>query len=346
MRTDLGGYPAAPGSPDEGVAWHYGDPFAEQRRLADGEASVNLSHRGVLTVSGADRLTWLHDLTTQHVSELIPGASSTALILSPHGHVEHELHLVDDGTTVWITCEPGTVGVLVDYLNSMRFMRRVEVADVSEDFGVIWEPTRSTDPQHPTWLIAPDFAGVGVTDAGVAPGGDASRYVPNRPAHLVGREVIVPRAEIASRLGEDPAGVWALEALRVAACVPRMAHETDHRTIPHEVGWIGPAVHLAKGCYRGQETVARVHNLGQPPRRLVLLHVDGSDNRLPAHGDPVLLGDREIGWIATAVQHHELGPIATAVIKRTVPVDAALIVRTAEGDVAAAQEPITTTQRP
>ena len=107
------------------------------------------------------------------------------------------------------------------------------------------------------------------------------------------------------------------------------------------MGWIGPAVHLAKGCYRGQETVARVHNLGHPPRRLVLLHLDGSDNRLPAHGDPVLLGDREIGWVATAVQHHELGPIATAVIKRTVPVDAALIVRTAEGEVAAAQEPST-----
>jgi len=294
----------------------------------------------VVTVTGPDRLTWLHSLTTQHLESLVPGASTTALILSPHGHVEHEMHVVDDGTTTWITVEPGTAGDLVAYLDSMRFMLRVEVADVSPDWAVVWQPTREAHAGHPTWLVPADIAGIGSTDAGSDRGGDASKYVDHRPDVLVGREVIVPRQDLVAALGDEPAGTWALEALRVAAAAPRIGFETDHRTLPHEVGWIGPAVHLAKGCYRGQEAVARVHNLGAPPRRLILLHLDGSAEALPSHGDAVLLGDRAIGWIGSAARHYELGPIATAVVKRSVDPTADLIVRTADGDMVASQEPV------
>lgn len=335
-----GACPPPEGSVDEGVPWHYGDPHAEQRRLAAGRGAVDLSHRGVVTVTGPDRLSWLHSLTTQHLEALDPGGSTTALILSPHGHVEHELHLADDGTTTWITVEPGAARPLVDYLDSMRFMLRVEVADVSADWAVIWQPVREVDGDHVSWLVPADMAGAGVTESGSDRGGDASKYVDHRPDVLVGREVIVPRTDLLATLGDEPAGTWALEALRAAAAVPRMGQETDHRTLPHEVGWVGPAVHLAKGCYRGQEAVARVHNLGAPPRRLVLLHLDGSAESLPAHADPVLLGDREVGWIGTAARHHELGPIATAVIKRSVDPSADLIVRTDRGDIAAGQEPV------
>ncbi|HET9563380.1 MAG TPA: glycine cleavage T C-terminal barrel domain-containing protein, partial [Mycobacterium sp.] len=111
---------------------------------------------------------------------------------------------------------------------------------------------------------------------------------------------------------------------------------TDHKTIPHEVGWIGSAVHLDKGCYRGQETVARVHNLGRPPRRLVMLHLDGSAERLPAHCDPVELDGTTVGFVGSAARHHELGLIALALVKRTVPVDTKLVA----GGVAASQEVI------
>jgi folate-binding protein YgfZ len=336
----VGSCPAPENSVDDGVPWHYGDPHAEQRRLVAGRGAVDLSHRGVVTVTGPDRLTWLHSLTTQHLESLVPGASTTALILSPHGHVEHEMHVVDDGTTTWITVEPGTAGDLVAYLDSMRFMLRVEVADVSPDWAVVWQPTREEHADHPTWLVPADIAGIGSTDAGSDRGGDASKYVDHRPDVLVGREVIVPRQDLVAALGDEPAGTWALEALRVAAAAPRIGFETDHRTLPHEVGWIGPAVHLAKGCYRGQEAVARVHNLGAPPRRLILLHLDGSAEALPSHGDAVLLGDRAIGWIGSAARHYELGPIATAVVKRSVDPTADLIVRTADGDMVASQEPV------
>ena len=266
-------------APDVGVAAHYGDPYREQRALSSGAAAVDLSHRPVVRVSGPDRLAWLHNLTTQHLTALQPGVWTQALVLSPHGHVEHHLQLVDDGAAVWAHVEPGTAGTLVEYLDRMRFMTRVEVADVSADWAVL---------------------------------------------HQAGADRLLPRAELSSYDG-DLAGLWAYDALRVAARRPRLGVDTDHRTIPNEVGWLTRAVHLDKGCYRGQETVARVYNLGRPPRRLALLHLDGSDSELPATGDAVTYDGREVGRVGTAVRHYELGPLALALVKRQVPDDASLM---------------------
>ena len=289
-------------APDDGVAAHYGDPLREQRGIVDGRASVDLSHRPVLRISGADRLSWLHSLTSQHLEHLAPGVPTEALVLSPHGHVEHALSLVDDGEATWVHVEPGTAAALVGYLDSMRFWAKVEVADVSAAYAVVLSPA-------------------------------AVAGAPSR-ATAFGVESFVPRDRLSDVLAGDLAGVEALEALRIAAGIPRLGRETDHRTIPHEVGWIGSAVHLDKGCYRGQETVARVHNLGRPPRRLVLLHLDGSDSELPDHGDPVLSGERQVGTVTSSGRHYELGPIALAVIKRSTPVEEPLVA----GGVAAAQE--------
>ncbi|MCX5178521.1 YgfZ/GcvT domain-containing protein [Streptomyces virginiae] len=301
---------------DEGVAAHYGELYGEQRALAEGRGFVDLSHRGVVTVSGPERLSWLHLLLTQHLTELPAGQATEALILSANGHIEHALYLVDDGETTWAHVEPGTQGELIAYLESMKFFYRVEVADRTEEFAVVHLPAGS---------IA---------------------EVPQDKEHVVretayGRDLFLPRAELESfAAAHGPAaGLLAYEALRVEAHRPRLGLETDHRTIPHELGWIGTAVHLQKGCYRGQETVARVHNLGKPPRRLVFLHLDGSEVLLPAHGTPVRLASdgeegRQLGFVTTAVRHHELGPIALALVKRNVPVDAPLLA----GNTAAAQE--------
>ncbi|MGP4004075.1 CAF17-like 4Fe-4S cluster assembly/insertion protein YgfZ [Streptomyces sp. 8N706] len=292
-------------APDEGVAAHYGDLFREQRALADGRGFVDLSHRGVITVSGEERLAWLHLLLTQHVSELPPGQATEALVLSAHGHIEHALYLVDDGETTWAHVEPGTQGELIAYLESMKFFYRVEVKDATEEFAVVHLPAGS------------------ITDS---PDGVTVRETPH------GRDLFLPRGDLESFAAANgpAAGVLALEALRIEAHRPRFGLETDHRTIPHELGWLGTAVHLQKGCYRGQETVARVHNLGKPPRRLVFLHLDGSEVKLPGHGAPVRLAadgeeGRQLGFVTTSARHHELGPIALALVKRNVPVDAELI---------------------
>ena len=332
-----GACPAPEGSPDAGVPWHYGDPHGEQRRLLAGDGWVDLGHRAVITVTGPDRLTWLHSLTTAHLESLAPGASALALVLSPHGHVEHELHLVDDGATTWISTERSTAAALLEHLDRMRFLLRVEVADVTAAYSVLVEPVPGHHPTWPTFELPAEFAAPEPTDP------VAARYVPHRPDVLVGREVLVPRDRLEDYLADRPgAGTWAWEALRVAAGVPRAGVDTDHRTIPQEVGWVPTAVHLTKGCYRGQETVARVHNLGRAPRRLTLLHLDGSAPRLPGTGDPLLLDGREVGRVGSVARHHELGPVALALVKRTVPTDATLVVGPVDAPVAAAQETIVT----
>src|SRR6266496_70779 len=292
LLTAPGAVPAD--GPDNGVAAHYGDPHGEQRALAGAAGLVDRSHRGVVRITGPDRLSWLHSLTTQNLDKL-----------------------ADDGTAVWAHVEPGTAGPLIEFLESMRFMLRVESADVTADYAVLT-------------LMGP---GAGLD----RPAGAAVAMATSFQMDLV-----VPRPQLATvaaelqSAGAALAGMWAHEALRIAARRPRLGLDTDHRTIPHEVGWIETAVHLNKGCYRGQETVARVHNLGHPPRRLVFLHLDGSADALPGHGDPVELAGARVGFVGSAARHYELGPIALALIKRTVPVGAQL---TAAG-VDAAQEVI------
>ena len=310
---------------DRSVAIHYGDPLREQRLLGEGLAAVDLGNRGVVTVTGADRLSWLHSITTQQLTGLAPQQSTESLILSPKGHIEHALHVVDDGTTTWLSVEPGTAPALVAWLDSMRFMLRVVVEDVSDAYAVVGEPRSAAGlpGEHPTWV-----------DAWPALVGDTAAYGPvegHPGAQRPWREVVVPRSELEAFVGDRPlAGMWAAEALRVAAWRPRLGLETDHRTIPHEVDWLRTAVHLHKGCYRGQETIARVHNLGRPPRRIVALHLDGSGHTLPAVGAPVFVagtetGGRAIGALTSVARHHEDGPIGLAVIKRNTPGDVDLV---------------------
>ena len=301
--------------PDEGVAAHYGDPTREQRVMTERPTLVDRSNRGVIKITGPDRLSWLHSLTSQHLERLSPGSTQQALVLSPQGHLEHHLTLTDDGAATWIHVEPHTAAALVEYLNSMRFMLRVEVEDLSDSLGV----------------------------ATITPGDGAAPLVEDADAKAVmqgpfGTDLIVEPDAMGKLAATYPvAGLWAFEAARIAAHIPRPGLDTDHRTLPHEIGLIETAVHLNKGCYRGQETVARIHNVGHPPRRLVFLHLDGSVDRLPAHGAPITTEDgAEVGFVGSAARHFELGPIGLGLIKRTVPAEAAL---RADG-VAAAQEVI------
>ena len=325
---------------DAPVAWHLGDPLAEQRALLIGNARVNLSHFCVIKVSGPDRLPWLHLLLTQAVEHLAPMQSVQALILSATGHIEHDLKVIDDGECTWLFAEPGTGVSLLAYLQSMVFMYRVEVVDVSNAFAVVGHLQGSDAATSGTASRADDGylawrapAALAVADCTDDP------YVPVRPAPWPAVLRLVPREQLAG-MG-FAAGMWAWEAARVAAAVPRLTFEIDHRTLPHEVGLIGSAVHRAKGCYRGQEAVARTLNLGRPPRRLVLLHLDGSSEALPASGAPVLADDaREVGYIGTAVVHCDLGQIATAVVKRAVEPHAQLAVRIDGADIVAAQQPV------
>jgi folate-binding protein YgfZ len=302
-------------APDGAVAGHLGDPAREQRLLETG-AAVDRSHRGVLAVRGPDRLSWLHALTTQDVAHLAPGAVTELLVLSPHGHVEHHADVLEDGETTWLLTEPGAAAPLAAFLDGMRFMQRVEVVEQSSR-----------------------LATVTVTGGLSVPGALVVR------AGTLGDDVLVERSALAAALAGLPvAGHDAWEARRVAAGQARAGVDTDHKTLVHEVGWLAPAVALDKGCYRGQETVARVHNLGRPPRRLVALHLDGSGHLLPARGTEVLAGDRVVGTLTSVARHHELGPIGLALLRRSVPDEAVLV--TADGVAAAFDRDLSSPTQP
>jgi len=278
--------------PDKGAIWHFGEPNQEQKALVAGNAWADLSHRGVISISGKDRLTWLHALTTQHVEKLEPGKWVEALILDVQGHVIDQLFLVDDGNATWLHTENSRIEEILDYLNKMKFMLEVEVKDQSNDYAVLRAPGKS------------DLLG--------------------------GPYALVPRGELkdttnAFSKAHTQVGIWALEAERVAQGRARLLFETDHKSIPNELGFINKAVHMNKGCYRGQETVAKVFNLGQPPRKLVRLHLDGSMVAMPEHGAKVFLEDKEVGYIGTLARHYELGPIALAVVKRNISANANLV---------------------
>ena len=343
---------------DEGVAGHYGNPIVEQRRLERGEAIVDCSDRGVLTVTGPDRLTWLHSMASQALDRLVPGDSAEALFLDASGRIEHVVHVVDDGESTWLIVEGSDAAPLAAWLDRMRFMLRVEVADRSSEVAVLG--AMSVDAlDAATHALTANDVGLDWTDPWSSPAPTAHRYAPDagHPAsawHWIER--IVPRSGLADAAAAvrdgrvAVAGALAAEALRIAAWRPRLATEVDEKSIPHELDWLRSAVDLGKGCYRGQETVAKVLNLGRPPRRLVLLHLDGSDTVLPVPGDPVVgekvrpepeAGEaperKVVGHITSSAMHHELGPVALAVIKRQVPPDLELIVESHGIDVAAAQ---------
>jgi folate-binding protein YgfZ len=310
---------APAGSPDAGVPWHYGDPFAEQRFAARSVAVVDRSNRDVIAIPGEDRLTWLHSLTSQHVLNLADGASTELLVLDIQGRVEHHAVLTDVDGTAWLDVEPGTGKPLLAYLEAMKFWSKVEPRDASSEMAVL--------------------SVVGPSTSSIVTFGGLTRPMP------WGADLLVPRPSVASvwdgliAAGARPAGSLAFEALRVELLRPRLGLDTDERTIPHEVNWIGTAVHLDKGCYRGQETVSKVENVGRPPRRMLLLHLDGSLDALPETGDPVLLDGKVVGRVGTAVRHHELGLIALALIKRSVPLDATLVAGSDEEAVAASIDP-------
>lgn len=339
ILTVSGAVAGAAGSPDAAVAWHYGDPFGEQRAAVQRAAIIDRSHRFVLRITGGERLTWLHTISSQHVAALGDGRSAENLDLDLNGRVQHHFVLTELDGAVWIDTEAERGPDLLAFLQKMVF----------------WADAKPEATDHAVLsLLGPGVAALtetlgitalpGVYEATALPGGGFLRRMPWPTADSF--DLVVPRDQLTglwdrlTAAGAVPAGMWAFEALRVAAVRPRIGLDTDERTIPHEARWIGGvaehgAVHLDKGCYRGQETVARVHNLGKPPRHLLLLHLDGSADERPATGDDVTAGGRAVGRLGTVVDHYELGPIALALIKRAVPADTALVA----GPVAASIDP-------
>ncbi|CAG7844093.1 Aminomethyltransferase [Pseudoclavibacter triregionum] len=341
---------------------HYGGFLREQRELLRGRAVVDLSGLGVLRLEGADRLSWLDSLTSQRLRALAPGESAETLLLSPEGRIEHAMGVLAGESEAWLLVEPAAAEPLRAFLDRMRFMLDVRVADVSAELRpVAWlaaegdeaDGIRPLMGEAPVWSDPwgdpPEW---GTSYRGTAADGRVAASPEPWPLRIA----LLDAAEQARlvervRLGElRAAGTLAIEAARIAAWRPRAGAEVDARALPHELDWLRSAVHLDKGCYRGQETVAKVHNLGRPPRRLAFLHLDGSSGELPEPG--ALLheagaaagadGERPVvGRLTSVAMHVDEGPIGLALLKRGLAVDTVLETAAPDGGVVtASQTPI------
>ncbi|MEA1305682.1 glycine cleavage T C-terminal barrel domain-containing protein [Actinomyces oris] len=361
LLTRPGAVASAPDDPDQAVPAHFGDPGREQSALVEGRAACALA-RDVVTVTGPDRLSWLTTLSSQVLTALEPGdGGAETLLLDAQGHITHALAALDDGRTLWLVTEADSGEALATFLDSMRFMLRVEVTErpdvmalgaLGEGLEALAQAARDTasdasdSPEVQADAAEPQGSLIGLWRdpwPGVVEGGTSYDVGADRPHPGQGYRagfVLVPvrsvdavaRAFLAAGEGRRLAGALAWEALRIEAGRPRWAREADARAIPHELDWLRTAVHLTKGCYPGQETIARTLNLGRPPRRLTVLQLDGLVGDLPRPGASVRMGERAVGAVTSVARHHELGPIALALLRRAVPVGEQLTVEITEVD--------------
>ena len=361
LLTRPGAVASAPDDPDQAVPAHFGDPGREQSALAEGRAACALA-RDVVTVTGPDRLSWLTTLSSQVLTALEPGdGGAETLLLDAQGHITHALAALDDGRTLWLVTEADSGEALATFLDSMRFMLRVEVTEqpdvmalgaLGEGLVALAQAARDTasdasdSPEAQADAAEPQGSLIGLWRdpwPGVVEGGTSYDVGADRPHPGQGYRagfVLVParsvdavaQAFLAAGEGRRLAGALAWEALRIEAGRPRWAREADARAIPHELDWLRTAVHLTKGCYPGQETIARTLNLGRPPRRLTVLQLDGLVGDLPRPGASVRMGERAVGAVTSVARHHELGPIALALLRRAVPVGEQLTVEITEVD--------------
>jgi len=293
----------------------FSNPLVEQREFLAGKSLIELE-KSILKISGADRLTWLNDLFSQKLDDLVPGVSVEALWLDPQGHIVRDFHLIDDSESTWLITYTSGFDQLLTQLSRMVFRAKVVIEDVTDQHKVLASWGLSIPDAIQTW-----------SDPWPETTNGGYRYGSQPESTWKYREHVVPVDEVLSLWNTfTKAGTMALDALRVEVHRPAGPNEIDEKALPHEFDWLATAVHLNKGCYRGQEAVAKVHNLGHPPRRLVFLHLDGSGHALPDLGDEVYLGDAVVGKITTVGQHYEMGPIALAVIKRNTAVDELLTI--------------------
>lgn len=337
-------------SADEGIASHYGDLSGEQWALEAGQAISDFDDLDIVSVAGPDRLSWLTTLSSQIVTGMTPADSRELLLLDANGRIEFAAGVKDDGERTLLIVEGGTGAPLIEFLERMKFMLRVEMTDMSGQYTAMGEVVpapaqvdelvaqRAQLPGHVSSWVDP---WPGVVDGGATystPGATHPGSERTRVLHIIDRDRVMEFIEPWREQANGVAGRNAWEALRIEDHRPRQGREVDGRTVPHEVDWLRTAVHLTKGCYCGQETVARIVNLGKPPRRLVLLQLDGSLSRQAKPDDDIEAGGRRVGTVTSVARHADLGPIGLGLVRRALAADLDLDVMTSEGPIAAAQE--------
>jgi folate-binding protein YgfZ len=282
----------------------------QYRALREGVGWLDRSERGKLRLRGAEALDFLQGQLTNDVEALDRSEGCYAALLDRKGHMRADMRVLHlDGGDVWLDMEAGPKESVLRDLAMYKVGREVEIEDVTDAWSI-------------TSLIGP----ASVEIAGATPLGDVHDHteaIMNGVPTLVvktdlGVDLLCPRESAAEvrNLVADSGAVEvteeAAEIIRVETGRPRFGHEMTTETIPEEAGINELAVSFTKGCYIGQETVARLHYRGKPNRHLRGLRLDAAAR----DGDPVRLGEREVGRIGTAAISPARGPIALAIVRR------------------------------
>ena len=333
----------APDAQSSATAWHYGNPLTEQSRVNGGKPGlVDFWDRVAIRVSGPERRDWLNNLISQKVNAIEPGQATFGLILDLKGHVEHFFGILATDDALILDTPAAQADALEDYLRKMVFWSQVSVERLPWARLTVIGSNLAADSSLFTNDATSSAALPTQLNIAISEGLNLQLWRTGTIGEVDAVDLWIPREDITRAWDmltgvAQPTGRMAYDAFRVQARLPILGVDTDERAIPHEVpAFIGKgisgatqlddvsagpteaAVHLNKGCYRGQETVSRVHNLGKSPRVLVMLHLDGSANRRPGVGTELTAGGRGIGRVGSSVHDCDYGPIALALVKRNV----------------------------
>jgi folate-binding protein YgfZ len=281
---------------------------AQYRQLRE-ECGVLVRERGFIDVLGPDGAEYLQGQLTNDVEAVAVGEGQYAALLDRKGHMQTDLRLLRVGEeAILLDLEPAAKDAALRHLTMYSIGRDVEVADASAERGAIsligpraaevaGVPPLPEFANEPTTVAATDVVAVGTRD---------------------GIDLLHPAAErerlVAALLdaGAVEVSPEAVEILRVESGVPRFGAEMDTATMPAEAAIVEDAVSFTKGCYIGQETVARLHYKGKPNRHLRGLRLSGA----AAPGTALRLGEKEVGKLGGSVVSPALGPIGLAIVRR------------------------------
>lgn len=276
---------------------------ATEYELLTGAAGlVDRSERGKLLITGGDAADFLQGQVTNDVEGLAPGTGCYAALLTHKGKILTDMRLLRGDGWIWIDTEAVGLPAIQHNVSTYSIGRDVRMQDLTSERAIL------------------SLIGPAARDAlDTAPPDEEHAFVEGEHGIYVatdlGVDVICPAADadgVRAALGLEQVSEEAAECLRIESGRPRLGHEFGSETIPQEAGLNERAVSFSKGCYVGQETVARLHYKGKPNRYLRGLRLSA-----PAeHGDPIVLGEREVGRIGSACVSPVHGPIALAIVRR------------------------------
>jgi folate-binding protein YgfZ len=290
-----------------------------------GVVAVRRRELGVLELEGADVLRYLHSVSSQHTADLRPGDATRALLLSRKGKIEFAFRMAVLEGGALLDTELEAAGALADRLARFVFRYDVKVRDGREGTG---DGIAAVSLLGRGAAAALDAAGLPDPPAGpdrVTPGDGLVVYRTELGVDLVGAAAASAAVALeVARVAQAPLEAW--ELARVERGVPRWGAELTDDVLAEEAGLLGSYVHLDKGCYPGQETVARVHNRGQVQRRLAGLRFDDSGAEPPQPRTDLLTEDgRRAGQVRSVVRHPRLGPIGLAYVRGMVATGARVL---------------------